>query len=339
MKSFAWALIGPGPIAGRFAEAVQRMDGCHLAWVHGRDLSRSTDFASRWSVVDKPPVQAAAQLDELLANPAVDAVYIATPHAFHADAIRRCLLAGKAVLCEKPLVPNLPVARALVELAQARQVFLMEALWTHFLPIYAEVGEWLAQGRIGALRGMQSSFCFSRPFDAASRLFDPAQAGGALLDIGIYNLSVTSWVLSRALGACPPLQGLQAQALLAPSGVDQRLSATLSFGGGLSSQFICGFDLRSDNGFHIFGERGRISLPSDFWQTTEAVLSVDGQPEQRLQRPFQINGFEGEIAAAMRCIEAGAIECPQMPHAQTLATLGWMDQIRAQIGLRYPFES
>ena len=179
MKSFAWALIGPGPIAGRFTEAVQRMDGCHLAWVHGRDLSRSTDFASRWSVADKPPVQAAAQLDELLANPAVDAVYIATPHAFHADAIRRCLLAGKPVLCEKPLVPNLLVAQELVELAQTRQVFLMEALWTHFLPIYAEVGDWLAQGRIGELRGMQSSFCFSRPFDAASRLFDPAQAGGA----------------------------------------------------------------------------------------------------------------------------------------------------------------
>ena len=338
MKSFAWALIGPGPIAGRFAQAVQGMAGCHLALVQGRDQQRSADFAARWTRPDKPAVAATDQMAAMLADPATDAVYIATPHAFHADAVRRCLLAGKPVLCEKPLVPNASIARELVGLAQARQVFLMEALWTRFLPIYAELAVWLAEGRIGELRGMQSSFCFNTPFDAGSRIFDPAQAGGALLDIGVYNLSITRWVLSQALGACPPLQDLHAQALWAPSGVDQRLSVSLDFGAGLNSQFICGLDLQADNGFHIFGERGCISVPGNFWEATEAVLRCHGQPGLRLQRPLLINGFEGEIEEAMRCIRAGAIESAVMPHAETLATLDWMDQIRASIGLRYPFE-
>jgi predicted dehydrogenase len=335
MSEFGWALIGPGRIARRFAQAVQGLPDSRLALIHGRDPQRAADFAASWSVAGRAPPRVAADLPALLAD---RAVYIATPHAQHGELLRQCLEAGKPVLCEKPLVPSLAIAQPLVELARQRGVFLMEAVWTRFLPVYELVAGWLREQAIGPLRGIQSSFCFPAAYEPGSRLYNPALAGGALLDIGIYNLTATRWVLQQALGACPEPLAIEARGLLAPTGVDQRVNATLSFPGGLASQFICGFDSAADNALRIFGERGVISLPTDFWQATEAQLQIRGQAPERVQAPFRINGFEGEIEEAQACIRAGRIESDVMPHAETLAILGWMDEIRRQLGVRYPFE-
>lgn len=343
--SFGWAVIGPGRIAHRFAEAVHRLPGTHLAVVQGRDLGRAQAFAAGWARDGAPAVQAADRLANALAMPGVDGVYIATPHPQHAGAIRAALQAGKAVLCEKPLVVNRAQAEPLVALARERGLFLMEAVWTRFLPVYAQVRGWLAGGEssaIGRLRGLQSSFCFHEPYDPAApsnRLYDPALAGGALLDLGIYNLTMTQWVLQAALGACPEPDALQVSGRLAPTGVDQRVWATLDFADGISSQFSCAFDGAGDNALRIFGERGHIVVPHHFWEATEAVLHREGEAPQVAHAPFAINGFEGEIEEAMRGARAGRVESPTMPHADTLATLGWMDTIRARLGVRYPFEA
>ena len=336
MKPLGWAIVGPGRIAHRFAAALGGLPDTALVGVHGRDEQRALAFARQWARPGGPAARVAPDLATLLAQPEVDAVYIATPHSLHGSAVQACLLAGKPVLCEKPLVPSLAQAQALVALAQERQVFLMEAMWTRFLPVYDQVGDWLREQAIGPLRGLQSSFCFATPFDATSRLFDPALAGGALLDIGIYNLSMTRWVLQQALGECPPLQGLQAQGRLAPTGVDQRVAATLDFGQGLVSQFVCGFDGAADNGLRIFGERGHIEVPQHFWQATQALLHRDGEAPLSVEAPLAINGFEGEITEAMRCIRAGAVQSPLMPHRETLATMGWLDRLRQAVGVRYP---
>lgn len=336
--SFGWALVGPGRIAQRFAEAVQGLPGTHLAVVQGRELARAQGFARAWVREGKPPVHATADLAEALARPDVQAVYAATPHAFHGGAVRAALEAGKAVLCEKPLVASAAEARPLVELARARGVFLMEAVWTRFLPVYAQVRPWLASGAIGRLRGLQSSFCFRAPFDPSDRMYDPALAGGALLDLGVYNLTMTQWVLAAAQGQCPAPRSVHASGTLAPTGVDQRVWGTLAFDDGVVSQFTCGADGAADNALRIFGEQGQVIVPRTFWQATEAVLLRDGESPQAAQEPFAINGFEGEIEETIRCVRAGRIESPQMPHADTLAVLGWMDTIRAQIGVRYPWE-
>jgi len=332
MSSFAWGLIGPGAIAHRFAEAVHGLPGVRLGRVLGRDPARATAFAARWGA------QLAPDLPALLAEPGLDAIYIATPHAQHRDFISACLEAGKPVLCEKPLVPGLAQAEPLVALARARGVFLMEALWTRFLPIYAQVRAWLDAGAIGPVRAIQSSFCFAAPYEPASRLYDPALAGGTLLDIGIYNLALTRWVLEPRPGACPEPLSLRAEGLLAPTGVDQRVAATLMFEGGLSSQFVCAFDGAAPNALHILGERGHISLPHNFWEATRAELHVSGAAPQHAAAPLRINGFEGEIEEAMRCIRAGRVESPLMPHAETLALQRWIDALRQQLGVRYPFE-
>jgi len=338
VTTFAWALVGPGRIARRFAGAVSEIPGAGLRAVLGRDATRAADFAADCVNCDGSRPFVAMSCHELLADPLIDGIYIATPHAQHGEWVRQCLDAGKPVLCEKPLVPNLAQGQALVDLARERQIFLMEAVWTRFLPIYAVVSQWLRDQAIGELRAIQSSFCFPAHFEPTGRLYNPSLAGGALLDIGIYNLTVTRWVLQAALGACPAPLSIHATGVLAPTGVDRRVTATLQFPDGLDSQFICGLDGSAENALTIFGERGVIRLPTQFWQATEARLQQTGEPEQRVQAPFRVNGFEYEIEEAQRCVRAGLIESPRMTHADTLATLGWMDEIRRQVGVRYPFE-
>lgn len=339
MTEFAWGLIGPGGIAHRFADAVHRLPGAHVRSVLGRDAARTEAFVQHWRRDGQPAPQRPPSLDALLADDAIDAIYIATPHASHGEFTRRCLAAGKPVLCEKPLVPSLPEAQALVALAQQRQVFLMEALWTRFLPLYALLRQRLAAGDIGQVHAIQSSFCFAVPFDAASRVFNPALAGGTLLDIGIYNLAATRWVLQAALGHCPEPLRMHATGTLAPTGVDQRVTATLEFPQGITSQFTCAFDSVSENALHIVGSAGSITLPRNFWEATQATLHRPGHEPETLQAPFAINGFEYEIEEAMRCVRAGLLQSPQMPHAETLALVAWMDELRRQLGVRYPFET
>jgi len=339
MSDFAWALIGPGRIAHRFADAVHRLPGTCLRSVLGRDATRAAEFARHWNRAGKHPPRVEPTLAALLGDAAIDAVYVATPHAVHGELIRRCIEAGKPVLCEKPLVPTLSVARELVTLAQDRRVFLMEALWTRFLPIYAQVGDWLRSGAIGQVNAIQSSFCFPVSYDPNSRLFNAALAGGTLLDIGIYNVAMTRWVLEAALGACPDPVGLRAEGVLAPTGVDQRVAATIAFPGGVVSQFVCGFDCQADNALRIFGDAGCISVPQRFWEATEAVLSRPNEQPQAVHAPLRFNGFEEEIEETIRCVRAGLTESPWMPHAETLAIVGWLDELRHQLGVRYPFES
>ncbi|MGM9487264.1 Gfo/Idh/MocA family protein [Ideonella sp. YS5] len=336
---FGWALVGPGRIARRFAEAVDRLPAARLVVVQGRDLGRARQFAEAWSRTGRVPVEATTDLAAALARPDVEGVYIATPHPFHAEAIRAALQAGKAVLCEKPLVTSAAAARPLVELARQRGVLLMEALWTRFLPAYAQVARWLDEGAIGAVRGLQSSFSFHVPFDPADRIFDPALAGGALLDLGVYNLSMTQWLIGRASGVpCPEPEAMHVQGGLAPTGVDSRVWGMLAFPGGIVSQFTCGSDGAADNGLRLSGEDGHIVVPREFWQATEAQLWRAGADPEIVPAPFAINGFEGQIEEAMRCARAGLVESPTIPHADTLAVLGWMDAIRARLGVRYAFD-
>jgi predicted dehydrogenase len=343
---FAWALIGPGAIAHQFAQAVHQLPHTHLHTVVGRNLDKATAFAQTCATQlagdGAPAPHATDDLAAMLRDPAIDAVYIATPHAQHGDLVRQCLLAGKPVLCEKPLVPTQAQAQALIHLAQAQGVFLMEALWTRFLPMYDVVGQWLQSGAIGAVHAVQSSFCFSADYDPQSRLFNPALAGGSLLDIGIYNLAMGRWALQNCPdatgGQCPEPTGMHAHALLAPTGVDQRLSGLLTFPKGVSLQFVCGFDTTADNSMHIYGAHGSVVLPDHFSQATQATLLRKGHSPHTEHAPFRINGFEGEIEETMRCVRAGLIESPRMPHAESLALLGWMDALRAQVGVRYPFE-
>lgn len=333
---FGWAVVGPGRIANRFGEAVQRLPGMDLVAIQGRDATRARAYADRWSPGQDVGIH--QDFDGLLDDKRVHGVYIATPHAFHAQAARACLAAGKPVLCEKPLTVNETLAKELIELSRKHRVFLMEALWTRFLPIYSMVGQWLAAGAIGRIRSLQSNFSFSVPFDPGDRCFDAAQAGGAVLDIGIYPLSITQWCLQQSNGTRPILEKIHATGVLAPTGVDQRFTASLEFSDDVVSQVMCGFDGPGENSLRVFGDTGVITLAPRFWEATRATLqSKDGKVISE-ERAFAINGFEGQLLEAIDCIARGEIESQVVSHADTLQVVEWMDTIRSQLGVVYPFE-
>ena len=327
-QTFNWGVIGPGGIANRFAGALPAVPGARLAAVFARDAAKGRTYAEQWKR-DGVPARVTTDLADLLADPAVDAVYIATPHSHHGEYVRAALLAGKPVLCEKPLVTSLEEGQALVDLARAQGVFLMEALWTRFLPAYALAGRLLREGAIGELRAMQSTFCFSSTYDPTHRNWNPALAGGALWDIGIYNLAVTRWVLEQMNdGVCPEPVAIDVAAKLAPTGVDDALNVTLHFPDGITSQFRCGFDASSVNAFEALGSKAGLRFPMDFWGSEAVELVTRKEPARRTEAPYVLNGFEGEIAEAQTCIRAGLLESPRMPHSETLALLSWMDAIR-----------
>ena len=339
MNRFSWGLIGPGRIAHRFAEAVQGLPGQQLLRVQGRDAARAAAFAQQWARPDRPAPRVGTRLDELLADPAVDAVYIATPHAQHAAAIEACLDAGKPVLCEKPLVATAAQAERVLALAERRGVFLMEAMWTRLLPLWQSMTAWRdGPDGIGELRAVLGSFGYTTPYEPTGRVWNPALAGGALLDIGIYLFTATRWALERAPGTAPEPRWRQVGGLLSPEGVDRRAWATLGFAGGAVAQLVCGLDFEGDNTVQLMGERGSIGVQNPFWGATRAVLRRAHRPDEWLERPFEINGFEYQAREAERCVRAGLRESPHMPWAESLALARWLDAARRDVGVVYPFD-
>jgi len=324
-QTFRWGVIGPGGIANRFVGALPAVPGARLAAVYARDAAKGQAFADQW----QPDARVTTQLDDLLAH--VDAVYVATPHSNHAEYVRAALLAGVPVLCEKPLVTTRAEGQQLVDLSRERGVFLMEAMWTRFLPAYDVAGRWLREGAIGELRAMRSSFNFASNYDPLHRQWNPALAGGALWDIGVYNLAVTRWVLQQVLGGeCPEPIAMDVHAVLAPTGVDASVDVMLVFPGNVTSQFRCGFDAASGNAFEAMGSKACLRFPDGFSYAQSVELISRGQETEHVKAPFVLNGFEGEVAEAQACIRAGLIESPRMPHAESLSLLAWMDAIRAK---------
>ena len=325
-EKFNWGIISPGRIAHTFAKASQAVPDARIYAVASSSQRRADDFAREYGAAKAYDDYAA-----LVADPDVDAVYISSLHHQHFAHALMALEAGKPVLCEKPLTVNAAETQKLIETAREKNLFLMEAVWTRYLPIYGKVRKWLDDGKIGDVTLLQSSFGFNPGRDERGRLLNPDLAGGTLLDIGIYPITVSQWVL----GANPI--SFNAHALIGNTGVDELLAVDLVYENGVVSQFTSTFLTNAENAFHIYGTKGHIRIHANFWGATEATLIVDGK-EKTKKKPFKVNGFEYEIEDAMRCIRAELLESPSMPHADSLATMTLMDNIRAEIGVKYPFE-
>jgi len=323
---FRWGVLAPGRIAHRFAQALDSVEGARLHAVASRSPERSQAFAQRY----RAPVHYDSY-EALAGDPEVDAVYIASPHRFHHGQARLCLEAGKPVLVEKPFTVNALQATDLIALAQTKDLFLMEALWSRFLPVYRRVREWLDDGAIGTIQLISSTFCFRAEPDPSDRKFNHELAGGALLDLGVYNISLSQWVT----GENPSAVG--ALARLGATGVDELTAVTLVYPQNVVSQFACGFLFDGINDFLIYGTRGHVRVQAKFWESTRATLVADGK-ETVAALPFRQNGFEYQIEEAMRCIREGRWESEGMPLASTISNMETMDEIRRQIGLRYSFE-
>jgi dihydrodiol dehydrogenase / D-xylose 1-dehydrogenase (NADP) len=325
-RKFNWGIIGPGRIANQFADGLKVIDDAALYAVASTHLDRANAFAAQHG-----GEKTYDNYEALVSDPQVDAIYIATPHRFHLDRALLCLKAGKPVLCEKPLTVNAAEARQLIDAARANHVFLMEALWTRHLPIYQQIREWLDAKSIGDLRLLVSTFGWNVPKAGDDRWYSPELAGGTLLDMGVYPIAVSQWVMGQTPRA------FSVQSVVSETGVDELTAGLLKYDNGVISQFHSGFVHDGVNDFYIYGSTGHIRIHAAYWAATQATLSVNGQTTTA-SRPFRGGGFEYQTEEVMRCIRAGLIESPVMSHAHTLANLELMDQMRAQIGVKYPFE-
>lgn len=320
---FNWGVIAPGNIAQKFGQALSAVPGARLAGVASRSPERGRAFAARFGEADSPP-RVHDSYAWLLADNAIDAVYIASPHSFHFEQAQAALEAGKPVLCEKPLTVNAEQTQMLMNLAEEKDLFLMEALWSRFLPAWRQVRHWLDDERIGPLHSLRSEFCVRIDRDDSGRLLNPNLAGGNMLDMGVYCVA-----MSRFVTGCDP-DRVQASVYLGPTGVDERTAAVLEYGA-IASQLTGSFLAERDNDFLIEGERGRIRVAGPFWASERAELTLWSEPgsprHETFEQPHRANGFEYEIQAAMAAIRAGEKECPDNPWAATLGTARVMDQI------------
>ena len=325
-ENFRWGILGPGRIAYNFADAIGVIPGAQVYAVGSRSLERAKSFAQKYGAPK------AYNLYEALVNdPDVDAVYIATPHRFHFENAMLCLNAGKPVLCEKPLTVNAAQARTLIETARVRNLFLMEGLWSRYFPLYQQVRQWVEAGEIGTIKLVTSTFGSNVPRILEDRMLNHELAGGALLDMGVYNVAISQWVYRKNPAS------FTAYSYLGETHVDELTSVSLVYDDGAVSQFTCNMLVQSANDMFIYGTKGHIHVHPPLWASTRATLVTQGQ-ELTISRPFRSSGFEYEIEDAMRCIRAGLLESPSMSHADTLANMTLMDQIRARVGLKYSFE-
>ena len=324
--AFRWGILGTGSIAKQFAKGLKALPDHALAAVGSRSQASADAFAT-----EQGAARAHASYEALVADPAIDAIYVATPHPLHRANTVLALDHGKAVLCEKPFAVNAVEAEAMVAAAGRNRRFLMEAMWTRFLPATRQVAAWLASGAIGDVRMLNVDFGFRCGWDPTSRILAPALAGGALLDVGIYTLDYAHLVFG-----CQPAS-FAAKAHLGETGVDEQTAILASYPGGALAALTCAVRTNTPQDVWIHGSEGRIHVPS-FWRATSATLMPDGKEAQTVTLPFIGNGYEYQAIEVARCVREGRRESDVMPLAETLATMRTMDAIRAQIGLRYPMD-
>ncbi len=320
-----WGILACGGIARKFASSIDVVDCAELLAVASASPGKAAAFAKDFGVESSYDSYAG-----LLADPSIDAVYVANTHNFHHETVLLALEAGKSVLCEKPLAINARQASEMIDLARERSCFLMEGMWTRFLPAVVQARKWIEEGRIGTPKQVYASFGFNMSFDDDHRMVNPDLAGGALLDLGIYPLSFASMV---AKGQSPVSSSSVVEK--GSTGVDINDSVLLSYPGNLVAHLSFGMQNENQNSAVILGDKGSITLPPMFIAAQSVTLKSDGET---LTKDYSIDeklGFSYEIEAVSQCILDGKTECEIMPLDETLQLAKLMDGFRDEWGVRY----
>jgi len=322
-----WGIIGTGGIAGRFVADVGLLPGAEVVAVGSRTPERAAGFGGRFGIG-----RAHGTYAELVDDPQVDAVYVATPHPFHAEHALLAIGAGKAVLVEKPFTMDAAQARAVAEAARAAGVFAMEAMWSRFNPHLVRVREVLASGALGEITTVTADHGQYFAFDPSHRLFAPELGGGALLDLGIYPVSF-AWDI---LGAPT---SITASAQLIETGVDSEVATTFTHANGAVSTTISAARSAGPNTAHILGTKARIDIDRTWYNpTTFRVVAPDGTVLEEYVSHNEGRGMQFQAIAAERFIAEGKTDSDLLGIDETVAIMQTLDDIRALIGVRYPQE-
>jgi predicted dehydrogenase len=325
-ETIRWGIIGTGNISSQFATGLQALDDAALVAVGSRSQATAAAFGDRFNVPRRYD-----SYEALASDPDVDAVYVGTPHPYHKPNTLLCLEAGKAVICEKPFAINAREAQAMVDMARARKIFLMEAMWTRYLPVMVRLRELLDQKVIGDVRMLTTDFGFRANLNPEGRLFKPALGGGALLDVGIYPVSLASMIFGTP-------QRITGMAHLGETGVDENSAMILGYADGALAVLTTAIRTNTPHIATLNGTLGRITIHSRWWVPRRMTLEVFGKETTEMDLPFVGNGYNYEAAEVARCLRAGLLESEVTPLDETLAVMGTLDEIRAQWGLKYPME-
>jgi len=326
-QAVRWGILGTGGIAHAFATALMETPGAVLAAVG----SRSVDSAEKFGREFGSPA-AYGSYDALCHANDIDIIYIGTPHTMHAENALMALGAGKAVLCEKPFAMHLGQAERVVALARQKKLFLMEAMWTRYMPALAELQRMIAAGDIGVPQQLHADFGFLAPTDPAHRVNDRALGGGALLDLGIYPLSIATAIMG-------PVSKVQALAQMSATGVDAQTGFTLLHEGGAMSICSCSLLAKTTNELTVSGPLGRVRMDAMFHRSASVTVTFASGVAHTVATPYLGNGYVHEALEASRCIREGLLESPGMTLDQTLSLMRTLDTIRSQIGLHYPADT
>ena len=324
-KTTRWGILGTGSICGAFAEGLTSARGAKLVAIGSRKQTTADAFADRFDIPHRH-----AGYKALVADPDVDAIYVGTPHHMHCENAILCLNAGKGVLVEKPFAINAGQAKRMIQAARRKKVFLMEAMWSRFLPSVIKTRQLVAGGAIGDLRMVIADFGFRAGVDPRSRLFNPAMGGGGLMDVGVYAVSLANMFLGESVKVA-------SLAEMCKTGVDGQAAAVMKYRGGELAMIATGVCTTTPAEATILGTDGYIRMEQPWWRNGEITVYTD--KGVKTYAPTIVgNGYNYQAVEVGKCLAAGKLESDIMPLDDSLAVMKTMDAIRAEWPLIYPME-
>ena len=307
------------------AQALKLTPDSELLAIGSRSKEKAEAFGSAHNIPRRY-----SSYEELARDPDIDIVYVASPHNLHKDNTILCLEHGKAVLCEKPIAVNAREAEQMVRTAREKKLFLMEAMWTRFLPIMTKLKEQVDAGAIGEIRMIMADFGFRASADPASRLFNPELAGGGLLDVGVYTVALASWIFGEPTRVV-------SMAHIGETGVDEQCAGILGYDNGRLAIVASAVRTGTPHEATLSGTDGTIRVHTPWWCPSRMTVTAGGKSEL-IEAPFGDNGFEYEASEAVRCLLGGKLESEVISLDESLSIMRIMDTMRGQWGLKYPME-
>lgn len=321
------AVLGAGMIAHIMAKTVLGLkhEDIELYAVAARDIRRAEEFAGQYGIP-----KAYGSYGDLVKDPLVNLVYIATPHSFHFEHAKLCLEHKKAVLCEKPFTVNREQAHELFGIAEKNNVFITEAIWTRYMPSRRIIDDIIKSGVLGEIYSVQANLGY--PIKDVKRMRDPELAGGALLDLGVYALNFAMMVLGEEI------KEIKGHCMFSPEGVDFAHSLALFWEGDKMASLHATMLTPTDRMGYVYGEKGYLAVTNINNPEKIERFDMEHRLAETYEIPPQISGYEYEVLACYEALKNGQTECPQMPHVLTEKVLGYMDNIREQWGMKFPCE-
>ena len=326
MSNFSWGILGPGGIARAFAKDLTLLEGHTIGAVGSRSIDNAQGFAKDFGGT------AYGSYEELVKDPTIDAIYVATPHPAHHDNVILALNAGKPVLCEKPFAVNAGQAQAMVDTAAKNKVALMEAMWARFLPHYSKVREIIASGVLGPILSIHADHGQRLADQNIPRLVEPHLAGGALLDLGIYPISFAHMILGNPAS-------ITSSAIMTNKGVDAQTSMIFTYQSGAQSVLTTTMIEQTPCRAVVAGLHGWLEIDRTFYNPASMRVVLNDGTVTQYPNTYTGHGLREQAESFKQLVQSGKVQSEILSWQDTIDIMKTMDAVREQIGLKFPFES